>query len=55
VPIPGTKKLNRMEENLGAVSVDLTSAGLKEIGSTLASLKLEGNRLPDAALSMTGC
>jgi len=54
VPIPGTKKLNRLEENLGAVNVELTSADLKEIGSALANLKLEGNRLPDAALSMTG-
>ena len=54
VPIPGTKKLNRLEENLGAVNVELTSADLKEIGSALADIKLEGNRLPDAALSMTG-
>jgi aryl-alcohol dehydrogenase-like predicted oxidoreductase len=54
VPIPGTKKLNRLEENLGAVNVELTPADLKEIGSALANLRLEGNRLPDAALSMTG-
>jgi aryl-alcohol dehydrogenase-like predicted oxidoreductase len=54
VPIPGTKKLNRLEENLGAVEVELTSADLKEIGAALAKIKLQGNRLADAALSMTG-
>ena len=54
VPIPGTKKLSRLEENLGAVGIELTAADLKEIGSALAKIKLHGNRLPDAALSMTG-
>jgi len=54
VPIPGTKKLSRLEENLGAVGIQLTVGDLKEIGATLAKIKLQGNRLPDAALSMTG-
>ena len=54
VPIPGTKKLNRLEENLGAVEIELTAGDLKEIGAGLAKIKLQGNRLPDAALSMTG-
>ena len=53
VPIPGTKKLNRLEENLGAVEVELTAGDLKEIGAALAKIKLQGNRLPDAALAMT--
>jgi aryl-alcohol dehydrogenase-like predicted oxidoreductase len=54
VPIPGTKKLNRLEENLGAVGIELTADDLKEIGAALAKIKSQGNRLPDAALSMTG-
>ena len=54
VPIPGTKKLSRLEENLGAVGIELTAGDLKEIGAALAKIKLQGNRLPDAALSMTG-
>jgi aryl-alcohol dehydrogenase-like predicted oxidoreductase len=54
VPIPGTKKLSRLEENLGAVSVELTAADLKTINEAAAKIPLEGERLPDAALKMTG-
>ena len=54
VPIPGTTKLHRLEENLGAAKVALTQAELNEIGEASASLKLEGARLPEAALKMTG-
>lgn len=54
VPIPGTKKLSRLEENLGAVGIELTASDLTEIGAALAKIKLRGNRLPDTALSMTG-
>jgi aryl-alcohol dehydrogenase-like predicted oxidoreductase len=54
VPIPGTKKLSRLEENLGAVGIELTAGDREEIGAALAKIKLQGNRLPDAALSMTG-
>jgi len=54
VPIPGTTKLHRLEENLGAVNVELTGADLKEIDNTSSSLKLEGARLPEAMLKMTG-
>lgn len=54
VPIPGTTKLHRLEENLGAVNVDLTEADLKEIDETSSNLKLEGARLPEAMLKMTG-
>jgi aryl-alcohol dehydrogenase-like predicted oxidoreductase len=53
-PIPGTTKLHRLEENLGAVNVELTEADLREIDEASASLKLEGARLPEAALRMTG-
>jgi aryl-alcohol dehydrogenase-like predicted oxidoreductase len=54
VPIPGTKKLSRLEENLGALGVEFTPADLKEIDAALTKIKLAGSRLPDAALAMTG-
>jgi aryl-alcohol dehydrogenase-like predicted oxidoreductase len=53
-PIPGTTKLHRLEENLGAVNLVMTEADLKQINEAAASLKLEGARLPGAALKMTG-
>ena len=53
-PIPGTTKLHRLEENLGAMNLSMTEADLTEINETAASLKLEGARLPEAALKMTG-
>lgn len=54
VPIPGTTRLHRLEENLGAVSVALTGNDLKEIDEAAARLNLEGARLPEAMLKMTG-
>jgi aryl-alcohol dehydrogenase-like predicted oxidoreductase len=54
VPIPGTTKLHRLEENLGAVNVALTENDLKQIDEASSKLKLEGARLPEAALKMTG-
>jgi aryl-alcohol dehydrogenase-like predicted oxidoreductase len=54
VPIPGTTKLHRLEENLGAVNLELTKPDLKEIDEASSSLKLEGARLPEAMLKMTG-
>jgi len=54
VPIPGTTKLNRLEENLGAVNVELTESDLKQIDEAASRLKLEGARLPEAVLKMTG-
>ena len=54
VPIPGTTKLHRLEENLGAVNVALTENDLKQIDEASSRLKLEGARLPEAALNMTG-
>jgi aryl-alcohol dehydrogenase-like predicted oxidoreductase len=46
VPIPGTTKLRRLEENLGAVAVDLTAADLAEIDQVLASVVVQGDRYP---------
>ena len=53
-PIPGTTKLHRLEENLGAVNIELTENDLKQIEEAASRLKLEGARLPEAALKMTG-
>jgi aryl-alcohol dehydrogenase-like predicted oxidoreductase len=54
VPIPGTTKLHRLEENLGAVKLELTNTDLKEINDALSKIQVEGERLPEAALQMTG-
>ncbi len=54
VPIPGTTRLHRLEENLGAVTLNLTNAELKEIDEASSRLKLEGARLPEPMLRMTG-
>ena len=54
VPIPGTTKLHRLEENLGAVNVELTGDDLTQIDEAASRLKLAGARLPEAVLKMTG-
>jgi aryl-alcohol dehydrogenase-like predicted oxidoreductase len=54
VPIPGTTKLHRLEENLGAVDLELTASDLKEIESAAAQIKVEGARYPEAIEKMTG-
>ena len=54
VPIPGTTKLRRLQENLGAVNLELTESELKQIDEASSKLKLEGARLPEAMLKMTG-
>jgi aryl-alcohol dehydrogenase-like predicted oxidoreductase len=54
VPIPGTRKLERLDENMGAADVDLTSDDLREIESGASKIKVQGARLPDAILKMTG-
>jgi aryl-alcohol dehydrogenase-like predicted oxidoreductase len=53
-PIPGTTKLHRLEENLGAVDLDLTAGDLAEIESEASKIEIQGERLPAAALEMTG-
>lgn len=53
VPIPGTTKLHRLEENLGAVDVELTADDLREIATALGGIDIAGERLPEAALKMT--
>jgi aryl-alcohol dehydrogenase-like predicted oxidoreductase len=54
VPIPGTTKLHRLEENLGAINLELTAADLSEITAEASKIKVQGERLPEAALKMTG-
>lgn len=54
VPIPGTTKLHRLEENLGAVDVELDAEDLRYIGAELSKVTVQGERLPEAALKMTG-
>ena len=54
VPIPGTTKLHRLEENLGAVDLELTAADLAEIDAGTARITVQGERLPEAVLKMTG-
>lgn len=53
VPIPGTTKLHRLEENMGAVRVELTPSDLREIEAAAAKIQVQGARLPEAVLKMT--
>jgi len=53
VPIPGTKNLSRLEENLGAVNVELTADDLREIEDAASKIPVKGERLPEAVLKYT--
>ena len=53
VPIPGTKKLARLEENLGAADVRLTPDDLREIEAAASRIPVRGERLPEAVLKFT--
>ena len=50
VPIPGTTKLHRLEENLGSVGVELTPGDLREIETSFAKIPVQGSRLPEQIL-----
>jgi aryl-alcohol dehydrogenase-like predicted oxidoreductase len=54
VPIPGTTKLNRLDENLGAIAIELTADDLREIESAASKIKVEGARYPERMEQMTG-
>jgi len=54
VPIPGTTKLHRLEENLGAAAVELTADDLREIDSAAAQIEVQGGRYPEHIERMTG-
>jgi aryl-alcohol dehydrogenase-like predicted oxidoreductase len=53
VPIPGTTKLHRLDENIGAASMQLTSDDLREIDEAAAKIRVQGARLPEAVLRMS--
>ncbi|EXF93076.1 aldehyde oxidase [Pseudomonas fluorescens HK44] len=54
VPIPGTTKQHRLEENLGAVELELTGEDLRFIDEQISRIQVQGDRLPEPALKMTG-
>ena len=53
IPIPGTKKVERLEENLGAADVELSAADVREIEEAAARIPVKGDRLPEAVLKLT--
>jgi aryl-alcohol dehydrogenase-like predicted oxidoreductase len=53
-PIPGTTKLNRLEENIGALAVELTAGDLRDIDDAASKIKVEGARYPERLEKMTG-
>jgi aryl-alcohol dehydrogenase-like predicted oxidoreductase len=54
VPIPGTTKLNRLEENIGAAAVELTVDDLREIDTAASRIAVQGARYPEKLEQMTG-
>ncbi len=54
VPIPGTTKLQRLEENVGAVEIELTQDDLREIESAASQIEVQGARYPEHLEQMTG-
>jgi aryl-alcohol dehydrogenase-like predicted oxidoreductase len=54
VPIPGTTKLHRLDENIGALSVELTSGDLQEIEDAASKITVQGERYPEKLMKMVG-
>jgi aryl-alcohol dehydrogenase-like predicted oxidoreductase len=54
VPIPGTTKLERVEENIGATALELTPDDLCEIDKIVSSVTVQGGRYPEEVEKMTG-
>jgi aryl-alcohol dehydrogenase-like predicted oxidoreductase len=54
VPIPGTTKLHRLDENTGAAAIELTSGDLREIESAASTITVQGTRYPEKLEQMTG-
>jgi aryl-alcohol dehydrogenase-like predicted oxidoreductase len=54
VPIPGTTKLHRLQEHIGASTVELTAADLAEIERATAAIQVEGDRYPPQLQAMIG-
>jgi aryl-alcohol dehydrogenase-like predicted oxidoreductase len=55
VPIPGTTKLHRLEENIGAAAIELTVEDMREIESAAAKIEVQGARYPEQIEKLTGC
>ncbi|REE18555.1 aryl-alcohol dehydrogenase-like predicted oxidoreductase [Paraburkholderia sp. BL23I1N1] len=55
VPIPGTTKLHRLEENLGALDLAFTEEDVSQISEQASKIQVKGNRLPEAILKVLGC
>jgi aryl-alcohol dehydrogenase-like predicted oxidoreductase len=53
VPIPGTTKLERLEENIGAVAIELTPDDLRELDAVTAQITVQGARYPEELERMT--
>jgi len=53
VPIPGTTKIHRLEENIGSASVELTAKDLQDINAAALSIPIQGGRLPESILRMS--
>jgi aryl-alcohol dehydrogenase-like predicted oxidoreductase len=54
VPIPGTSKLHRLQENIGAAEIELTASDLEEINNAAAQIQVEGARYPESLQRMVG-
>ncbi len=54
MPIPGTTKLQRLEENIGAADVELTADDLREIDSAAAKITVQGARYPEHLQRLVG-
>jgi len=54
VPIPGTTKLSRLDENIGAIAIELTPDDLREIDEAASKIPVEGNRYPEHLEKLTG-
>ena len=54
MPIPGTTKLNRLEENLGATQIELTAEDLRQIDTAAAEIPVHGARYPEHLQKLVG-
>ena len=54
VPIPGSRKLERLDENIGSLAIELTPDDLREIDSAIAKIMVQGDRYPESLKKMTG-
>ena len=54
VPIPGTTKLHRLEENIGAAAIELTANDLRTIEDAVSKISVQGDRYPKAEAELTG-